>query len=156
MQERCSGRMLGKQSGYRFSELLPFSQETFPEALFSRQVELRSEPRFAPEVTPRRRAPIELRRSPDVVVPVPAESFAVNRVHPGERAPESRVIAVCAQLQVLEHEERLLTCLSLTQWGRNPGTGSGKRSEAVGLRGETVECRAVVCLGEVSATVALE
>src|SRR6266853_2108141 len=77
-------------------------------------------------------------------------------MHLGERAPESRVVAASAQLKVLQHEECLLTRLSLAQRGGNPGTGCGERREAIGLRGETVECRAVVCLGEVSAPAALE
>src|SRR5258706_10636070 len=148
--------MFGKKSGDRFSELLPFFQETFAEAVFPRQVELRSEPRLAPEVAPRRRTPIELRRSPDVVVAPPPEGFAVERMHLGERAPESRVVAVFAQLKMLEHEERLLTRLSLAQRDGNSGTGRGKRSKAVNLGGEIVELRAGVCFGEVSATTALE
>ena len=87
---------------------------------------------------------------------MPPEGFAVDRVHRGERAPQRGVIPVSAQLKVLEHEECLLTRLSLAQRGGNPGTGCGERREAVGLRGETVECRAVVCLGEVSAPATLE
>jgi len=87
---------------------------------------------------------------------MPAESFAVNRVHRGERAPQRSVIPVPAQLQVLEHEKRVLARLSSAQRGGNTGTGCGQRREAVGLRGETVECRAVVCLGEVSTPAALE
>ena len=77
-------------------------------------------------------------------------------MHLGERVPESRVIAVSAQLKVLEHEECSLARLSLAHRDGNPGTGRGQRREAVSLCGETVECRAVVCLGEVSATAALE
>src|SRR5258706_9848025 len=71
-------------------------------------------------------------------------------MHLGERAPESRVVAVFAQLKMLEHEERLLTRLSLAQRDRNSGTTRGKRSEAVSLGGEIVELRAGVCLGEYS------
>src|SRR6266481_412728 len=77
-------------------------------------------------------------------------------MHLGERASESRVVAVFAQLKMLEHEERLLTRLSLAQRDRNSGTGRGKRSEAVSFGGEIVELRAGVCFGEVSATTALE
>src|SRR5258706_9302860 len=77
-------------------------------------------------------------------------------MHLGERAPESRVVAVFAQLKMLEHEERSLTRLSLAQWDGNSGTGRGKCSEAVSLGGEIVELRADVCFGEVSATTALE
>ena len=77
-------------------------------------------------------------------------------MHLGERAPESRVVAVFAQLKVLEHEERLLARLSLAQRDGNPGAGRRKRSEAVGLGSEIVELRAGVCFGEVSATTALE
>jgi hypothetical protein len=77
-------------------------------------------------------------------------------MHLGERAPKSRVVAVSAQLEVLEHEECLLTRLSLAQRDGNSGTGRGKRSEAVSLGSEIVEPRAGVCFGEVSATTALE
>jgi hypothetical protein len=77
-------------------------------------------------------------------------------MHPGERAPESRVVAVSAQLEVLEDEECLLTGLSLTQRDGNPGAGRGKRSEAVSLGSEIVELRPGVCFGEVPATAALE
>src|SRR5260370_16885242 len=73
-----------------------------------------------------------------------------------ERAPQSRVIAVCAQLQVLEHEERLFAPLSSTQWDGNPGTGRDQRRETVGLGGETVKLRAVVDFREIFATTALE
>ena len=73
-----------------------------------------------------------------------------------ERMPQRRVIAISAQFQVFEHEERCLARLSSAQRGGNPGAGCGQRRKAVGLRGETVECRAVVCLGEVSATATLE
>src|SRR6267154_3872538 len=77
-------------------------------------------------------------------------------MHLGERAPESRVVAVSAQLKVLEHEERLLPRLSLAHRRGNSGAGRGKRSEAVSLGGEIVELRAGVCFGEVSAAAALE
>ncbi len=60
-------------------------------------------------------------------------------MHLGERVPESRVIAVSAQLKVLEHQECLLAGLSLTHRHRNSGAGRGKRSEAVSLGGEIVE-----------------
>src|SRR6267143_580760 len=73
-----------------------------------------------------------------------------------ERMPQRRVIAISAQLQVFEHEERCLARLSSAHWDGDPRAGCGQRREAVSLRGETVECRAVVCLGEVSATAALE
>ena|SRR2546421_310209 len=73
-----------------------------------------------------------------------------------ERMPQRRVIAVSAQFQVFEHEESLLAGLSSTQRDGNSGAGRGKRREAVSLGGETVECRAAVCLGEVPATAALE
>src|SRR2546429_7868063 len=73
-----------------------------------------------------------------------------------ERMPQRRVIGVSAQFQVFEHEESCLARLSSAQWEGNPGAGCGQRREAVSLRGETVECRAVVCLGEVSATAPLE
>ena len=77
-------------------------------------------------------------------------------MHLGERAPESRVVAVSAQLKVLEHEERLLARLSLAQRDGNSGAGRGKRSETVSLGSKIVELRAGVCFGEVSATTALE
>jgi hypothetical protein len=77
-------------------------------------------------------------------------------MHLGERAPESCVIAVCTQLQVLEHEESLFAPLSSAQWSGNPGTCHGKRSETVSLGSEIVELRAGACFGEVSATTALE
>ena len=87
---------------------------------------------------------------------MPAESFAVNRVHRGERAPQGSVIPVPAQLQVLEHEKRVLARLSSAQRGGNTGTGCGQRREAVGLRGETVKLRAFVGFCEIFATAALE
>jgi hypothetical protein len=77
-------------------------------------------------------------------------------MHLGERAPESRVIAVSAQLKVLEHQECLLARLSLAHRDGNSGAGRGKRSEAVSLGSEIVELRAGVRFGEVSATTALE
>src|SRR6266850_6806201 len=77
-------------------------------------------------------------------------------MHLGERTAESRVVAVSAQLKVLEHEEGFPARLSLAHRDRNSGAGRGKRSEAVGLGGEIVELRAGVCFGEVSATTALE
>ncbi len=54
----------------------------------------------------------------------------------GERAPESRVVAVSAQLKVLEHEECLLARLTLAQRDGNSGAGRGKRGEAVGFGSE--------------------
>ena len=80
----------------------------------------------------------------------------MNRVNRGERAPQRSVIPVSAQFQVLEYEKRVLVRLSSAQRDGNPGTRCGERREAVGLRGETVERRAVVCLGEVSAPAAFE
>src|SRR6266853_6467526 len=77
-------------------------------------------------------------------------------MHLGERAPESRVIAVSTQLKVLEYQECLLARLSLAQRDGNSGAGREKRSEAVSLGSEIVELRAGVRLGEVSATTALE
>ena len=73
-----------------------------------------------------------------------------------ERAPQSRVIAASAQIQMLEHEERLFAPLSSTQWDGNPGTGRDQRRETVGLGGETVKLRAVVDFREIFATTALE
>ena len=73
-----------------------------------------------------------------------------------ERVAQRGVIAGSAQFQVFEHEERCLASLSSAQWGGDPRTGCGQRRETVSLGSETVECRAVVCLGEVSATAALE
>src|ERR1041385_767004 len=140
--------MAREKSGQGFGKPLPLFYEIPPEGVFPRQLELRSQPSFAPEAAPGTCSPVELRRSSDVIVPVPAEGFAVDRVHRGERAPQRGVIPVSAQLKVLEHEEGLLTRLSLAHRGGNPGTGCGERREAIGLRGETVECRAGVCLGE--------
>src|SRR5437870_13591745 len=77
-------------------------------------------------------------------------------MHLGERAPQSRVIAVSAQLQVLEHQECLLARLSLAQRDGNSGAGRRKRSETVSLGSEVVELRARVRFGEVSATTTLE
>ena len=74
----------------------------------------------------------------------------------GERAPQSRVIAASAQIQMLEHEKRVLARLSLAQGGGNPGTGCGQRRETVGLGCETVELRAVVDFREIPSTAALE
>src|SRR6266852_5773861 len=73
-----------------------------------------------------------------------------------ERAPQSRVIAASAQIQMLKHEKRVLARLSLTQGGGNPGTGCGERRETVGLGCETVKLRAVVDFREIFSTVALE
>ncbi len=148
--------MSGKESRYRSGKLLPLFQETFPQAVFPRQLELRSEPRFAPELAPGRRSPVELRSSPDIVVSPPAEEFSVDRMDGGERAPESRVVAVSAQLKVLEHEECLLARLTLAQRDGNSGAGRGKRSEAVSFGSEIIELRAGVCFGEICATAALE
>ena len=87
---------------------------------------------------------------------MPAESFTVNRVHRGERAPERSVISVSAQVQVLEYQKRVLVRLSSAQRGGNPGTGCGQRRETVGLGCETVELRAVVDFREIPSTAALE
>src|SRR6266545_5584072 len=73
-----------------------------------------------------------------------------------ERVAQRGVIAGSAQFQVFEHEERCLARLSSAQRGGDPRTGCGQRFEAVGLRGEIVELRAVVCFDEVFSTAALE
>src|SRR6267378_1318073 len=77
-------------------------------------------------------------------------------MHHGKRAPQSRVIAVSAELKVLEHQECLLARLSLAQRDGNSGAGRGKRSEAVSLGGETVELRAVVDFREIFSIATLE
>src|SRR5713226_8909837 len=76
-------------------------------------------------------------------------------MHPPHPTPHPTPVAVSVEMEMLEDKESCLTCLFSAQWSGNPGTGCGQRREAVGLGGETVECRAVVCLGEVSATAAL-
>ena len=77
-------------------------------------------------------------------------------MHLGERTPESRVVAVSAQLKVLENEEGFPARLSLAHRDWNSGAGRGKRSEGVGFGSEIVELRARVCFGEISATASLE
>src|SRR5260370_1296277 len=84
--------MSGKQTWYRSGKLLPLFQETFPQAVFPRQLKLRSEPRFAPELAPGRRSPIELGSSPDIVVSPPAEEFSVDRMD-GDYAALGRALA---------------------------------------------------------------
>jgi hypothetical protein len=77
-------------------------------------------------------------------------------VHEGEHAPEGRVVASAAQLQVLENEKSLLARFPAAERRGDPGAGGGERREALGFRGEIVALRAPVDFREVPAAAALE
>src|SRR5690242_5927655 len=148
--------MPGQEPRQGGKQLFPFPQEARPDTVLPGQLELRDEPRIAPEVAPGGRAPIALGCSPDIVVPPPAEELAADGVHLSERASECSVITAPADLQVLEHEKGVLAILPVAQRYRDPGAGVGERAEAVDLGCKIVEQRAVVDFREVLAPAALE
>ena len=77
-------------------------------------------------------------------------------MHFRERTSQTGVIAVRTQIEVFEHEERFFLGFSSAHRSRNTCTARRKRREAVGLRGEIVQLRAVVGFCEVLAALVLE
>src|SRR5712691_12884855 len=156
MQKGCCRSASRKELGQRCGESFSLSHEDVPEAVFSRQCQLRCEPRFAPEFAPGRRLPIELRGCPNIVVPTPAVVVSMDRMHRSERASKRRVVAGPSQVQIFKHQKRFFPPFSPANGRRNARTRRGKRGEAFGLGGEGVKVRAVIDFREELASTALE
>lgn len=92
----------------------------------------------------------------DVIVAGPSVTLAVRRVKRRKHAPERRVIAAFAKVQVLQSQVRGLPGFTPAQRGRNANSRSGKRREPVRFGGERIEPGAVICLCEYSALASLE